>query len=621
MAGPTNPTVGLPVLPANTTAVPVQGVVTTSAPTVVTGTETEVWGAGTVSAPNNVAIPGGFQISKATSGATRSDAAIVVNPAFVPSSGPSGAASGLDIRNFGQWKNGVDCTATWLAAVQAVNSNASTGLGSTTLLIPSITPVGATGPIIQINQGLVGVTQSTQPALSTCATFANGTSLIGAGAGSVISIRYDNLANAVGIYFAFLFGSNFLMKNVTIDGNKSTFVNTTGLGNVFIYLVYPWLTGAAHCIFDTVTIHDNAGVGGVESFAISLSQSTNDVTFTNCTTFNNFGTGIHVLGGGTIVTNDAYNVRVVGCISYGNSVQGFSDYNATNVQYTSCKAFSNGLSGFNSEFSVNCHYFNCISYGNQLGFSVLGHCSLIGFWDCYSGAMATATGNDVNASNSIAEFNFAASSFTGGAVANNVTTQGPVEIHNARVFPSTRHVQVLAHSAPSGTGVGGFVSSTGVGGGLAPGGNYGPITIDVPDYDSWVFWDTTAGNATTMAVGLKIPQRTAMRPVLVGKLNSASWTAAGTGLTEAANTISGPLGDNAVNLSNTTAGVGTYSTPNTLLLPNKVYLLRWEYNCHDTNATWQIQIVDSTSAILYNQSFTNNTANDRSAWFENSYII
>ena len=72
---PTNPTVGYPVIGADSTSTPTQTLTKTAAPSIVSGTETEVWGAATVSAPNDVTVPGGFKLTATVSGATRTDAA------------------------------------------------------------------------------------------------------------------------------------------------------------------------------------------------------------------------------------------------------------------------------------------------------------------------------------------------------------------------------------------------------------------------------------------------------------------------------------------------------------------------------------------------------------------
>ena len=73
---PANPTVGIPVPVANHTSTPTQTLTKTDAPTIASGTETEVWGAATVSAPNdNGTTPGGFKLTATVSGATRTDAA------------------------------------------------------------------------------------------------------------------------------------------------------------------------------------------------------------------------------------------------------------------------------------------------------------------------------------------------------------------------------------------------------------------------------------------------------------------------------------------------------------------------------------------------------------------
>jgi hypothetical protein len=72
---PANPTVGIIVIPVNTTTTPTQTLTVTGPPTILSGTETEVWGAATVSAPNDVNVPGGFKLTASVSGATRTDAA------------------------------------------------------------------------------------------------------------------------------------------------------------------------------------------------------------------------------------------------------------------------------------------------------------------------------------------------------------------------------------------------------------------------------------------------------------------------------------------------------------------------------------------------------------------
>ena len=79
--GPTNPTVGINVPVANSTSTPTQTLTVTSAPTIASGSETEVWYGASVNAANNTTgvlsnnLQGGFQLTAVVSGATRVDAA------------------------------------------------------------------------------------------------------------------------------------------------------------------------------------------------------------------------------------------------------------------------------------------------------------------------------------------------------------------------------------------------------------------------------------------------------------------------------------------------------------------------------------------------------------------
>lgn len=280
-----------------------------------------------------------------------------------------GTTQQIDVRQFGQWQDGVNCTSTIIAALTAAGTNTVGGtpypLGIVMPTLPD--PLGGVLLSAAINAGPIQIP--------------TGVSLVGSGWKTHLTVDPATVTTANTNYHIFdtigTVGQN-VIGNFQCDGNKANIGNIGNSGFQAFYIP----NTCSDILFYNLFVHDIPNGTG-ESFGILAGG--NRILVMNSTFYNIVGTGINFSGPNPTPPQGSADRGAIGCVAYNNTWQGFSTFQTQYTFFEGCHAYGNTQRGFDTEWSDNIRFVNCHARGNGYqGFGGFGGNSNILISGCSS---------------------------------------------------------------------------------------------------------------------------------------------------------------------------------------------------------------------------------------------
>lgn len=517
-------------------------------------------------------------------------------------SGVSGGQQFIDVRQFGAWADGVNCTATLQAALNAAGTNTIAGtpypLGVQMPALPD--PLG--GVLMSAGIGAAPI------------VIPSGVTLRGSGWKTHLTVDPLSMQTPAANYHVLdLIGATSgqnIIENFRIDGNKS---NMNGgllgqVGNIGIYCA-PGNSnpGLFDVIIRGVIVHDIYNSVAGEAFGIFVGAGNTPggrVLVTDCTAFNIAGTGFSTSGpNDTAPQGSPADTLFIACISHDNAWQGYTAFQAQYVQYVACRSINNTRAGFNCERADSIEYVGCRARTNGFnGLQLLGICSNI-HWQ----------GGSLEGNNTVASAEGAEISMGQGG-GTHIGYPTSVWIDNAHVVPTTGtggHLQVGDGTSGNTAGQPSFVTADEA---AVP---FKGIMVSGPDIDKWIYLrNSTPFNTKYAPLGLYLrPGTSGSSGVATG--HPSTWTLTNITVTAApSGALSVGTTNTAKTFTQTAANTTTSAISATALVPGRRFLVHYRIKIIDANATWELA---TNSQIKQVRFFTN--TNDLGVWAEGDFIF
>jgi hypothetical protein len=277
----------------------------------------------------------------------------------------------IDVRQFGQWQDGVNCTATIAAALAAAGTNT---VGGTPY------PFGVIMPPIPDPLGGVLISAGLNSAPINIPT---GVQFMGSGWQTHLTIDPATVTVPGGNYHVFdclgQHGKNFI-SNFQLDGNKA---NITSIGNVGMALLYAAGGGGDTTVnelfISNLYVHDWYAGPSSEGFGILYGGGSTRCIIVNCWAFNGQGSGISLSGTNIPSLGATTSETIVAfCHCYNNSFQGTTWFQTQYGTQVGCHCIGNTDAGTNIEQSANIQVIGGRARNNgRGGLQVLGISSQI----------------------------------------------------------------------------------------------------------------------------------------------------------------------------------------------------------------------------------------------------
>lgn len=506
----------------------------------------------------------------------------------------------IDVRQFGQWQDGVNCTSTLVAALLAAGSNTQGGTPY---------PLGIQMPALPDPLGGVLVSAGITQAVIFVPT---GVTLRGAGWKTHLTVDPATMTTPNANYHVLdLIGSTgrIMLEEFQLDGNKANITPFTTGG---VVLIYASDSGTGPAVTDyiirNVFVHDLYASAGVEGFGILAGGHTGflgtRVLIDGCWAYNINGSGISVSGPNPPGSTTTEYI-VAHCQCFGNSFNGTTWFQTQYGTQIGCHCVGNTRAGTNIELSNNIQIIGGRKRLNGFGgIQILGQCSqislnnveLIGNWN------GTAFGEE-------GEVNIAQDTFGGvtsmpqSIYVNNCTitpNQGP---------PIISHLSIGERGA---NGTAGQPSAITADDSAIP---FKGVFVTGTDVEKWRYTVPVAPfNPKYAPSGLVIRSGASGGTAPNQGGHPSTWTL--TNITSTA-APSGAIGANGKTFTQTAANVATSAiTTSAFLLAGHRYRIRFRLKSIDANALWEFGDTAGNKTIRIAQF-----ANDLGVWFEGEFII
>lgn len=504
----------------------------------------------------------------------------------------------LDVRQFGPWQDGVNCTATLIAALNAAGTNTVAGtpypLGVQMPLLPD--PLGG----VLVSAGIGGAPIQ----------IPTGVTLQGSGWRTHLTVDPASMTTPGANYHIFDCigaGGQNIISGFQLDGNKANISGAIGqIGNIGMYIDSN--TGAVNDVtIADVYVHDLYNQPAGESFGIFIGSTAagqaSRILIHGCRSYNHNGSGFSVSGpSGVIPYASTVDVIYVGCHGYNNSFSGFTSFQSQYNSYIGCYAVANTRAGFNIEWSDNVLVSGCVGRANGFnGARVLGGSANIHF------AASSFVGNNTAANAQDGEINCSDE------------TVGANSGFPKSVFITGCHVQPSSGSNHLAFGQSASAASTGqLSFGTADEANTFPLTgiyVDGPDIAKWSYTSNGTSDSRYAGVGLSLK----VGGVGVATGHPSTWTLTNITVSAAA---AGSLSVNNTNtaktFTQTAANAATSAVSTTTFAPGRRILVHYRVKIIDFNATWEIAMNSLAKRVRIN--YTAGGSNDLGAWVEGDFI-
>ncbi len=503
----------------------------------------------------------------------------------------------IDIRQFGTWQDGVNCTQTLVNALAAAGTNTQAGTPY---------PFGIIMPAMPDPLGgvLISAQANTAPIL-----IPTGVAFIGSGWKTHLTIDPATVTTPGANYHVLdclgQAGKNFV-SNFQIDGNKA---NITSIGNVGMVLFYAaggtGDTSVNEMFISNLYVHDGYAGPSSEGFGILYGGGSTRCIIENCWAFNMQGSGISVSGPGIPPVATTSETIVAHCHCYNNSFQGTTWFQTQYGTQIGCHCIGNTRAGTNIEVSANIQVIGGRARLNGFGgIQILGQCSQIMLSD------VELTGN----------WNGTAFGEEGEITMGNDTIAGvtsmpiSVTINNCQIEPN-QGPPIISHLAIAERGSNGSSGQTSA---LTADDSAIPfkgVYVIGPDVEKWRI---TAPNSPFNAkyhptgVVLRTGASGGAAPNQGG--HPSTWTL--TNITSTA-APSGAIGANGKTFTQTAANsTSSAITTTAYLLAGHRYRIRYRLKSIDANAQWEFGDTANNKTIRVAQF-----SNDLGVWYEGELII
>jgi hypothetical protein len=491
----------------------------------------------------------------------------------------------FDVRNFGPWTDGVDCTTTLVKALAAAGAAG----GPATVIIPAISNfAGAVGVYIGAYAAVYTTAPNIWPGVpasldARTVVIPDNVTLKGFGFASMLTVNPADLnamANQVTVPWI-VEGIGTTVEDLHFDGAGTDWANANNF--LFVGVCSGNPTRAINncvkqrCLF--TNMHGPAGdaengymcTGGYQATNVSWRDLLSEGTVWA------YQMGIYIPGepGASVV-----GFTITNCKAYGCSFGGVSCYSSSKGHVVGCTTVASSigatLNGFNVEWSTDIVFDGCESY------------------QCGTGINAGGNG--------IVFFN-------GGCLRDNETWGINYSGGDPNTYPITpgggNYTSSVQIFVINGTyvdkGSGGHAQFPGVvdttGSPNNPLSVASLIRINVPDSASWVIVNST--NPAGLVPGLQLVIQGAFTPLAIGE--TSTWTP-GSGISISAygggGDPPGSLNPEVISIASGASGV--LLMPGDPMLANRTYRLRYALAC--SNATgggqYQVTVRDSSGAVL-----------------------
>lgn len=506
-----------------------------------------------------------------------------------------GTAQTFDVRDFGTWTDGVDCTATLAAALAAAGASG----GPAAVSIPAISNfAGALGVYIHAFAAVYGSSPNNWAGSAPVEagwplSFNAGTivlpdnvSLIGYGWGSMLTVNpTDMTAMASNVTVPWItMGNNTTVYGIHFDGAGTAWTNAGNFLFTGLCAGNPIASAPlAHLVIDSCYFTNATGPTGnpQNGYMCTAGYKSTDVTIRNCTAYKvgqAWQIGIYQPGhAGTTVQY----VRLTNCHALGCTYGGPSFYGASVVHVVGCTVdglTANGTAaGYNVEWSQEIYFDGCKSDQCQNGLIGAGNSTI--WWQ--GGALRRNGTFGIN-------------------MAGSGPNAWPATPGGANFTSGLQRFEMIGAAVDKGTGGhANFVGAT-----VTTGNPDNPfsvptaIIIQTPDIATWKIVNTQ--QTPSLVPGTQLTLGNALTPVALGTL-VGTWVA-GTGVTVTAYGSAVPAGTNPAVVAIGSGGTGDVTTATNVLLAKNTYRIRYCVAC--SNATgggqYRLRVIDSASAVLLN---------------------
>lgn len=506
----------------------------------------------------------------------------------------------IDVRQFGQWQDGVNCTQTVINALNAAGSNT---VGGTPY------PFGIIMPALPDPLGgvLISAANNTAPI-----NIPTGVTFQGSGWKTHLTIDPATVTTPGANYHVFdclnQAGRN-VISNFQIDGNKA---NIASIGNVGMALLYAAGGGSDTSVNEILIrnlfIHDGYAGPSSEGFGILYGGGSTRCIIEGCWAYNMQGSGISISGPNDPAISGVTTTEtiVAHCHCFNNSYNGTTWFQTQYGTQVGCHCVGNARSGTNIELAANIQIVGGRKRLNGFGgIQILGACAqvsidgveLIGNWN------GTAFGEE-------GEIAIAQDTF------NSITSMPQsIYIRNCTITPNQgppliSHVSIAERGA---NGTTGQPSTMTADDSAIP---TKGVFVTGPDVEKWNFTVPAAPfNPKYAPNGLVIRSGASGGPAPNQGGHPSTWTLVN--ITSSAAPSGALSTSTAKTFTQTAANVATSATTvAAMLLGGHRYRIRYRLKSIDANAIWEFGAAAGQKVIRVAQFAT-----DLGVWFEGEFII